>query len=119
MGTLSNFSSTCCFIAFVFGIIFVFVILYIKKIIKHRPKNKITLKFYITCGRYPIPNIKKVLDLWVGKPYYSNSAYLWCSPIFGGHIARNGGVRLYGLNPDDFADMKDGEIREVFINLED
>lgn len=24
-----------------------------------------------------------------------------------------------GLNPDDFADMKEGEIREVFINLED
>ena len=26
---------------------------------------------------------------------------------------------LWGLNPDDFADMKKGEIREVFINLED
>ena len=25
----------------------------------------------------------------------------------------------FGLNPDDFADMKKGEIREVFINLED
>ena len=25
----------------------------------------------------------------------------------------------FGLNPDDFADMKVGEIREVFINLED
>ena len=25
----------------------------------------------------------------------------------------------FGLNPDDFADMKEGEIREVFINLED
>ena len=26
---------------------------------------------------------------------------------------------LWGLNPDDFTDMKKGEIREVFINLED
>ena len=26
---------------------------------------------------------------------------------------------LWGLNLDDFADMKEGEIREVFINLED
>ena len=26
---------------------------------------------------------------------------------------------LWGLNPDDFADMKKGEVREVFINLED
>ena len=25
---------------------------------------------------------------------------------------------LWGLNPDDFTDMKKGEIREVFINLE-
>ena len=25
----------------------------------------------------------------------------------------------FGLNPDDFADMKEGQIREVFINLED
>ena len=25
----------------------------------------------------------------------------------------------FGLNPDDFADMEEGEIREVFINLED
>ena len=25
----------------------------------------------------------------------------------------------FGLNPEDFADMKEGEIREVFINLED
>ena len=25
----------------------------------------------------------------------------------------------FGLNPDDFADMKVGEIRKVFINLED
>ena len=27
--------------------------------------------------------------------------------------------KKFGLNPDDFADMKVGEIREVFINLED
>ena len=26
---------------------------------------------------------------------------------------------LWGLNPDDFTDMKKGEIREVFLNLED
>ena len=25
----------------------------------------------------------------------------------------------FGLDPDDFADMKEGELREVFINLED
>ena len=25
----------------------------------------------------------------------------------------------WGLNPDDFADMKEGQLREVFINLEE
>lgn len=118
MEILNNFNLICSFIAFVSGIIFVLIILYIKKITKHRLRNKITLKFYITCGRRSTPDIKKVLDLWVGKPNYSNSESLWCSPIFGGLITRNGGIRLYGLNPDDFKDMKEGEIREVFIKIE-
>ena len=26
---------------------------------------------------------------------------------------------LWGLNPDDFTDMKKGEVREVLLNLED
>ena len=34
-------------------------------------------------------------------------------------IAYGGFLKEFGLNPDDFADMKEGEIREVFINLED
>ena len=34
-------------------------------------------------------------------------------------VASNNGFKDFGLNPDDFADMKEGEIREVFINLED
>ena len=25
----------------------------------------------------------------------------------------------FGLNPDDFADMKEGELREVYLDLED
>ena len=108
MEILNNFNLIYSFIAFVSGVIFILIILYIK----------ITLKFYITCGRRSTPDIKKVLDLWVGKPYYSNSQSLWCSPIFGGLITRNGGIRLYGLNPDDFEDMKEGEIREVFIKIE-
>ena len=34
-------------------------------------------------------------------------------------LACNADLKDFGLNPDDFADMKEGEIREVFINLED
>lgn len=35
------------------------------------------------------------------------------------YICSNNFFKKFGLNPDDFADMKVGEIREVFINLED
>ena len=34
-------------------------------------------------------------------------------------IAYGGFLKEFGLNPEDFADMKEGEIREVFINLEE
>ena len=34
-------------------------------------------------------------------------------------IAYGGFLKEFGLNPEDFVDMKEGEIREVFINLED
>ena len=34
-------------------------------------------------------------------------------------IAYGGFLKEFGLNPEDFSDMKEGEIREVFINLED
>ena len=35
------------------------------------------------------------------------------------YICSNDFFKKFGLNPDDFADMKEGEIREVFLNLED
>ena len=34
-------------------------------------------------------------------------------------IVQDSFFKEFGLNPEDFADMKDDEIREVFINLED
>ena len=46
--------------------------------------------------------------LWVGKTI-SSSFFVFADWFF----------KEFNLNPDDFADMKEGEIREVFINLED
>ena len=46
--------------------------------------------------------------LWVGKTI--NSSYFVFADYF---------FKEFYLNPNDFADMKEGEIREVFINLED
>ena len=34
-------------------------------------------------------------------------------------IAYGGFLKEFGLNPEDFADIRESEIREVFINLED
>ena len=34
-------------------------------------------------------------------------------------IAYGGFLKEFGLNPDDFADMKVGEIREGYLDLED
>ena len=46
--------------------------------------------------------------LWVGKTI-SSSYFVFADYFF----------KEFNLNPDDFADMKVGEIREVFLNLED
>ena len=35
------------------------------------------------------------------------------------YICSDNSFKKFSLNPDDFSDMKEGEIREVFINLED
>ena len=35
------------------------------------------------------------------------------------YICSNNFFKKFGLNPNDFADMKEGEIKEVFLNLED
>ena len=34
-------------------------------------------------------------------------------------VACDNGFKDFGLNPADFSAMKEGEIREVFLNLED
>lgn len=57
--------------------------------------------------RFFIKKIKDVLYLNIRNKEHS---YLLCGDI---------NFREWGLNSADFADMKEGEIREVFINLED
>lgn len=36
-----------------------------------------------------------------------------------GFVAHTNIFTSYGLNPEDFANMKKGEVKEVFLNLED
>ena len=101
MEILNNFSSIYCFITFVIGAVFILAIYSIEAMGKSKePRNKV--RFFVQ----KINNIH-VLCLYNTK---TKTHY---------KIAYGGFLKEFGLNPDDFADMKEDEIREVFINLED
>ena len=115
METLSNFASIYCFIAFVIGAVFMLAILSIAAMRKVKePRNKV--RFYVTCEVNYRGEI--IRTLWLGKPYYTKDKR-FASGIWSRILAVNGSFVGYNLNYSDFEDMKNGEIREVFINLED
>ena len=101
MEILSNFSSIYCFIAFVIGAVIMLVSLAIAAMGKVKePRNKV--RFYVKADIDNIP--------WLYIQKRNGNLEL---------VASNNGFKDFGLNPLDFADIKEGEIREVFINLED
>ena len=100
MEILSNFISIYCYISFVIGAVLMLVALAIAAMGKDdEPRNKV--RFFV----------KRVISdnylLYIGG---KDRQY----PIASTSLFEN-----LGLNPDDFADLKEGEIREVFINLKD
>lgn len=80
-----------------------------------KPRNKV--RFFVTYDEN-FGSIK--LRLWLGRPKWSKVNKLWVEDdehtMF---LAVKQYFKDFNLNKDDFADMKDGEIREVFINLGD
>ena len=119
METLNNFASIYCLIAFAIGSVFMLIMLSIVAMLKPKePINKV--RFYVTQD-YGIHCLK----LWMGKPELSEKL-LWVSCSEHVHFLCDdfccGNRNLfenYNLNPNDFSDMKEGEIREVFIILDD
>lgn len=100
METLSNFTSIYCSISFVIGVLFMLAILSISDVRKVKDtKNKV--RFFVE--RVISDNYFLYIK---GKDRYY--------PFVSERLFKN-----FGLNIDDFADMKDGEIREVFIDLKD
>ena len=99
MNILSNFSSIYCFITFIMGAMFMLAMLSIAAMGKVKEsRNKV--RFYIrktTKGNILSPKNKIGL--------------LICSIDIE--------FEDFGLDPDDFADMKEGELREVYLDLED
>ena len=115
METLNNFSSIYCYISFVIGAVLMFVSLAIAAMGKdYEPRNKV--RFYVTCESNYRGEI--IRTLWLGKPYYTKDKR-FASGIWSRILAVNNSFVGYNLNHSDFEDMKNGEIREVFINLED
>ena len=99
MEILNNFASIYCFIAFVIGAVFMLAMLSIAAMGKVKePRNKV--RFYIrktTKGN--ILSLRNKIGLCI--------------------ISMDIRFEDFGLNPDDFADMEEGEIREVYLDLED
>ena len=113
MGTLNNFASIYCYISFVIGAVLMLVSLAIAAMGKDdEPRNKV--RFFVAK-----PSRKYYNYLYLGKPrrIFSNGKFLFKSADKGRFITDN--LAAYGLNPRDFDNMKEGEIKEVFINLED
>ena len=77
------------------------------------PRNKV--HFYVTCELNHRGEI--IRTLWLGKPYYTKDKR-FASDIWSRILVVNNSFVGYNLNYSDFEDMKNGEIREVFINLE-
>ena len=115
MEILSNFISIYCLISFVIGAVIMLVALAIVAMGKDdEPRNKV--RFYVTCEVNNRGEIRRTL--WLGKPYYTKDKR-FASDMWSRILAINGSFAEYNLNYSDFTDMKEGEIREVFINLED
>lgn len=102
MEILSNFASIYCYIAFVVGAVLMLVALAIAAMGKDdEPRNKV--RFFVKAVR------DDMYWLYI-KDKKGNISFIGLDEDFN---------NLWGLNPDDFTDMKKGEIREAFINLED
>lgn len=115
MEILNNFSSIYCFIAFVIGALFMLAMLTIATMAKDKePRNKV--RFFVTKDSEDTFYSSTPI-LWFGVP---KKACTWCPTKTSKPLAFDEeGFKYFGLNFEDFTDMKEGEIREVFINLED
>lgn len=102
METLSNFASIYCFISFIIGAVLMLVALAIAAMGKdNEPRSNV--RFFVKAVR------DDMYWLYI-KDKTGNISFIGLDEDFN---------NLWGLNPDDFTDMKKGEIREVFLNLED
>ena len=115
METLSNFASIYCYISFVIGAVLMLVALAIAAMAKDdEPRNNVRFFVVKGCGI-----CSDNIELWIGKLKWDERTKRWIPSTGSYFLSPDCGFKNFNLNPDNFADMKEGEIREVFINLED
>ena len=94
---------------------FLILLLIISKIRKLSAELRNKVHFYITCE---VNNRGEILrNLWFGKPIYTEDKRF--VPDKRSRILDLEPFVLCKLHYSDFEDMKNGEIREVFLNMED
>ena len=81
------------------------------------PRNKV--RFYITYEAASRDKKRYIYTLWMGKPDKITDLDLYTSSQKSYIIALDVKFHDFGLNINDFADMKEGEIREAYLDLED
>lgn len=92
------------FITFILGVIIVYIGFYIK------PKPKNNVHFYVARDK------NGRLFLYLSKPFRRGDEFF--SNECGNIMLRD--LKCFGLNPDDFKDLKwEDEPVEVFLNLDD
>ena len=102
MEILSNFISIYCLITFIVGAGFMLAMYSIAAMGKEKePRNKV--RFFVKAVR------DDMYWLYI-KDKKGNISFIGLDEDFN---------NLWGLNPDDFSDMKKGEIREVYLDLKD
>ena len=101
--------------------ILLFIIIFIIQSIKIRnllTKLKNNVRFFVTKER---DNCEVSLMLWMGAPKWDNKRGVWVPSSMHNHYLSTGDRFLeeFNIDPNNFTDMKECEIREVFLNLED
>ena len=99
-------------------ILCIITILYIISLYVKRNKTKNNVRFFVTKER---DTCEVSLILWMGAPKWDNKRGVWVPSSMHNHYLSSGDRFLeeFNIDPNDFTDMKECEIREVFINLKD
>ena len=100
-------------IAFILGAIVMFVMFCIGYTAKQEePVNKV--RFYVARDK------DGTLWLYMGKPIRCKGIFVSCREKGGKYLGHDSGLRMYGLNENDYKDLKwKCEPLEVFVNMED